>query len=132
MTLPIVVDFESFPIESRPGYPPEPVGVAIMWPGRRPRYYAWAHPSGGNNCTFGEARRALAEVWDSDHEVLFHNAKFDLAVAHERMRLPILPWRRVHDTMLLLYLDDPRAATFSLKPSAERLLGEAPEERDEW
>jgi DNA polymerase I len=126
-----IVDFESYPIQDRPAYPPEPVGVALDVPGKKPRYLAWAHPGGGNTCTFGEARAALAEVWASGRPVGFHNAKFDLVVAYEKMGLPALPWERVHDTMLLLYLDDPRSVTFSLKPSAERLLGEAPDERDE-
>lgn len=126
-----IVDFETFPIDDRPGYPPEPVGVALRVPGRKPRYLAWAHPLGGNNCTWSEARGALAEVWDSDRDVCFHNAKFDLGVAIHKMNLAPLPWRRVHDTMTMLYLDDPRSPTFSLKPSAERLLGEAPSERDE-
>lgn len=130
-----IVDFESYPIADRPGYPPEPVGVAIDIPGKKPRYYAWAHPLGGNNCTWAEGRAALAEIWDSDRDVCFHNAKFDHAVAVRKMDLAPLPWKRIHDTMLYLYLDDPRAPSFSLKPSAERLLGEAPSERDamiEW
>jgi len=126
-----VVDFESYPIEDRPGYPPEPVGVAIDVPGRRPRYYAWGHPFGGNTCTFTEGRAALGEVWESGRPVAFHHAPFDVGVAVRRMGLPDLPWQRVHDTKVLLYLDDPRARTYSLKPSAERLLGEPPTERDE-
>lgn len=126
-----IVDFESFPIEDRPGYPPEPVGVAIDVPGRKPVYHSWGHPSGGNSCTWAEGRAALAEVWASGRPIAFHHAKFDHAVATDRLGLPPLPWERIHDTMILLYLDDPRATTFSLKPSAERLLGEAPAERDE-
>jgi DNA polymerase-1 len=47
------------------------------------------------------------------------------------MALAPLPWKRIHDTMIQLYLEDPRMETFALKPSAERLLGEAPTERDE-
>lgn len=125
-----IVDFESYPIADRPGYPPEPVGVAIDVPGKKPRYYAWAHPLGGNNCTWAEGRAALGEVWDSGREVAMHHAPFDLSVACRKMDLPALPWQRIHDTKLLVYLDDPRVPTFSLKPSAERLLGEAPTERD--
>ena len=127
---PVVLDFESFPIRKRPHYPPVPVGLAIKWPGRKPQYLAWGHPLGGNTHTWEDARKALAEVWDSDHDVLFHHAKFDLCVAYEHFGLPSLPWNRVHDTMYLLFLDDPRAQTFSLKPSAERLLGEPPSERN--
>lgn len=130
-----VVDFETFGITSRPSYPPEPVGVAISVPGRKSKYYAWAHPLGGNTCTWSEARAALGEVWDSDRDVAFHHAKFDLSVCVHKMRLPMLPWKRIHDTMLMLFLDDPRVATFSLKPSADRLLGLPPDERnavEEW
>ena len=125
-----IVDFETFPIQGRPAYPPEPVGVAIEVPGRKPRYLAGAHPGGGNNCSWSDARRALGEVWDSDRPVEFHHAKFDLSVCVRKMGLPMLPWQRIHDTMLMLFLDDPRVATFSLKPSAARLLNEPPAERD--
>ena len=130
-----IVDFETFAITGRPSYPPEPVGVAISVPGRKSKYYAWAHPLGGNTCTWAEARAALGEVWDSNRDVAFHHAKFDLSVCVHKMRLPMLPWKRLHDTMLMLFLDDPRVATFSLKPSADRLLGLPPDERDaveEW
>lgn len=126
-----IVDFESFPIQSRPGYPPEPVGVAIYVPGKKPKYHAWGHPSGGNTCTWAEGRAALGEIWESGRPVVFHHAPFDVGVAVRRMGLPDLPWERIHDTKVLLYLDDPRLPTFALKPSAERLLGEAPTERDE-
>ena len=125
-----IVDFETFPIVSRPSYPPEPVGVAVLVPGHKPKYYAWAHPLGGNTCTWAEARAVLAEIWDSDRPVEFHHAKFDLSVCVHKMGLPMLPWQRIHDTMLMLFLDDPRVPTFSLKPSAERLFGLPPGERD--
>jgi len=126
-----IVDFESFPIGPRPGgYPPEPVGVALDVPGRKPRYLAWGHPGGGNGCSWADARAALGAVWESGRPVAFHNAPFDLSVVMRRLDLPPLPWDRVHDTKVLLFLDEPRAATFALKPSAERVLGEAPTERD--
>ena len=125
-----VVDFETFPIRTRPDYPPDSVGVALWVPGKKPCYLAWGHPGGGNTCTKADGRAALAEIWDSDLDVLFHSSKFDCCVAEERMNLAPLPWKRVHDTMPMLFLDNPRAPTFSLKPSAERLLGEPPSERD--
>lgn len=125
------VDFEGFAIERRPEYPPVPVGVSIKRPqDKKARYYAWGHPT-ENNCTKRDAVRALREVWDSNSPVLFHHAKFDMDVAATHMDCPVLPWERVHDTMLLLFLDDPHAPDLQLKPSAERLLGEAPTERDE-
>lgn len=129
MFQPVTVDFETFGILGRPYYPPVPVGVAIAFPGRKPRYYAWGHPT-GNNCTWPEARQALQEAWSHPAGVLFQNAKFDVDVAEVSMGLPLLPWDKIHDTMYLIFLSDPHAPTFSLKPSAERILGMPPEEQD--
>jgi DNA polymerase-1 len=103
------------------------VGVAIRSKGKS-RYYSWGHCTGRNNSTWEEARRALLKVWDGD--LLFHNAAFDLEVSRVHMGLELPPWDKVHDTIPLLFLCDPRAATYSLKPSAQQLLGEAPQERD--
>lgn len=131
----IVVDFETDPIEPRPQYPPKPVGVSITWPGKKPRYYAWGHYTGGNNCSYDDGRRALQEVWVSSHRVLFHNAKFDVDVAEAHMGMARLPWERIDDTMFLLFLHDPHSRDLGLKPSAEAILGLPPEERDavvEW
>lgn len=131
----IVIDFETAAIESRPSYPPEPVGVSIKWPrDKKPRYYAWGHPS-ENNCDKAEAVRRVNEAWSSDLPLLFHNAKFDVDVAQTHMRCGPLPWERCHDTMFLLFLADPHASSLALKPAAERLLDMPPEERDlvrEW
>lgn len=128
-------DFETFAIRPRPEYPPPPVGVALQPFGRAsagsPRYLAWGHPS-GNNTSLGDARAALLRLWeDPQVQLVFHNASFDLAVAQERLDLPIPEWHRVHDTTFLLFLDDPHAKKLGLKASAERLLGERPEEQDE-
>jgi len=46
------------------------------------------------------------------------------------MGMPPLPWERLHDTMFMVFLDDPHAASHGLKQSAARLLGMPPEERD--
>lgn len=123
-----MVDFETLPIEGRPSYPPAPVGVSIIMPGKKARYYGWGHLE-GNNCTWGEAHRALKEAY-STKRVLFQNGKFDLDVAEVHMGIPIPPWEQIDDTMLLLFLDDPHQQELGLKPSAERLLGQAPDERD--
>lgn len=125
----ITVDFETKPIEPRPRYPPDPVGVAIEWPDRKAKYYAFGHLS-DNNTDERTARRALEEAWHSRHPLLFHNAKFDVAVANERWGLPIPSWDRIHDTMFLIFLDNPYAPNLALKPSSERYLGLAPEEAD--
>lgn len=126
---PVTIDFETFAIEGRPDYPPKPVGVAIKIHGKAAKYYAWGHPT-GNNCTLEQAKSELAKVWDHKDGMLFQNAKFDLDVANVHMGLALPSWDRVHDTMFLLFLDDPHQRELSLKPSAERLLGMPPEEQD--
>jgi DNA polymerase-1 len=126
----ITIDFETKAIEGRPKYPPEPVGVSIKWPkDRSPKYYAWGHPT-GNNCDKAEARRRLSEAYASGLPLLFHNAKFDVDVADVHLGCKIPSWEKIHDTMFLLFLDDPHAASFALKPSADRLLGMAPDEQE--
>lgn len=125
-----VVDFESDPIAPRPDYPPTPCGVAIKLGAAPATYWAWGHRGHANPHTFEQGRAALAAAWASGRPLLFHNAKFDVAVAEERMELPRPPWARIHDTVPALFLVDPRAPDYQLKPSSERLLGWAPEERD--
>jgi len=127
---PVTIDFETKGIELRPDYPPEPVGVSIKKPGQRPRYYGWGHLAGGNNSSKDEAVKALRKVWDHPDGLLFHHAKFDLDVAECRLGLPMPPPDRVHDTLFLLYLEDPRLHSFSLKPCSETFLDMPPEEQD--
>lgn len=130
----LVLDFETHAIKPRPGYPPEPVGVALRWKGTS-SYLAWGHPS-GNNCSKEDTRETLRRFWEDDSiTVLCHNAAFDLTVAADRLGLPMLPWRRFHDTMFLLFLHDPHAKALGLKPASEALLDWPAEERDavhEW
>jgi DNA polymerase I-like protein with 3'-5' exonuclease and polymerase domains len=125
----ITVDYETHPIQPRPLFPPSPVGVSIKWPGQRSQYYAFGHPS-YNNCERNFARGTLQKVWDSGLPILFHNASFDLSVSYERMKLPMLPWQRVHDTMFLLFLHDPHTKSLGLKESAEEILNWPPEEQN--
>jgi DNA polymerase I-like protein with 3'-5' exonuclease and polymerase domains len=131
---PVTVDFETLGIMPRPFYPPAPVGVSVKYPGKKSKYYAWGHVT-GNNCSWGEAKNALAKAWSCKDGVLFQNGKFDVDVAEVHMGMPELPWSSVHDTLFLLFLDDPNQTELGLKPSAQRLLGMAPEEQDavaEW
>lgn len=126
--LPItVVDFETDEIVNGSGLAPYPRGVSIG-PVDKPeehKYYAWGHPT-NNNCTEAEGKAALAAVWD--HRLVFHHGKFDISVAMEHWGFE---WPRAwEDTMYLIYLDNPLAATVSLKPSAERILGLPPDEQD--
>lgn len=129
-----VIDFETDPIQPRPEYPPKPVGVSIQRAGeRKPRYYAWGHYTGGNNCTQAEGKKALAEAWADRKKgvrLLFQNAQFDVDVAITHMGMPMPSWDEIDDTMFLLFLFDPHAPDLQLKPSAERILGQAPEEKD--
>ena len=128
-TKPTTVDFETFGIESRPDYPPVPVGVSIKKWGKPSRYYAWGHLS-QNNCTITEAKAALAEAWANPDGVLFQNGKFDVDVAEVHMGLPQPAWDKIHDTMFLLFLDDPHSRRLGLKPAAEKYLGLPPDESD--
>jgi len=126
---PVTIDFETLPIEDRPAYPPPAVGVSIKYPGKKSQYYGWGHPE-GNNSTWPEAKAALIQAYKHKDGLLFQNAKFDIDVAEVEFGLPVPPWQQIHDTMLLLFLDDPHQRELGLKPSAERLLDWAPEERD--
>lgn len=126
---PVVIDFETFAIERRPDFPPKPVGVSIKYPGEKAHYYAFGHPT-GNNCAKISAEKALRKAWNYSGGLLFHNAKFDVDVAVTHMGMDEPNWNQIHDTMFLLFLSDPHASTFALKPSAERILKMPSEERD--
>jgi len=122
------LDFETEAIGPRPDqYPPKPVGLALRHPDGTAEYLSWGHPT-GNNSTFDEARRAYHRAIDTG-EVLFHNGAFDIEVACKHFGLP---WpRRWHDTLFILYLTDPHAFSYALKPAAQRVLGMAPDEQDD-
>lgn len=126
---PVAIDFETLGIEGRPKYPPAPVGVAIKYPGKKARYLAWGHPV-GNNCCWSEAAAELAKAWNHEDGLLFQNGKFDVDVAETHFGLAVPRWERVHDTMFLLFLDDPHQTELGLKPAAQRLLGWPAEEQD--
>lgn len=130
----ITIDFETEGIDGNPVYnPPRPVGVSIKLGQQPSRYYAWGHPT-GNNCAFEEGRSALLAALDHAGQGtgwLAHNAPFETAVLRKWFGYEAKNPLRVHDTQYLLFLTDPYAYTFSLKPSAERILGLPPDERDE-
>ena len=148
MVNPITIDFETKAIVGNPIVnPPKATGVAIWVPGQAPFYLSWGHPEfavgdprwpegSKNNCTWAQAHEYLERIRDSGEDVLFHNAGFDISVLNDSFcnaRWSWLDgsWRRVHDTMYLLFLADPYSQTLSLKPSAERYLGKAPTEQSE-
>jgi DNA polymerase-1 len=121
-------DFESEGIEDRPKYPPKPVGLAIYIDGQEPTYYAFGHTI-GNNCTEATAKRKLQELFDDfDYEFIAHNAPFDCAIIAEQWGISV-PWDRIHDTMILAFLQDP-FGELALKPLAAQWLQMPPDERD--
>jgi DNA polymerase I-like protein with 3'-5' exonuclease and polymerase domains len=135
----ILLDFETKGIDYRPDYPPKPVSLALEWPGQRPLLMAWGHGDGskaaGNNCTEAEARGELRKAYQSRYPLIGQNMMFDLDVAEEHWELPLPNPDRYHDTMFLIFLDNPHAESIGLKQSAERLLGMPAEEQDrmhEW
>lgn len=126
----IEIDFETKKIMRRPEYPPEPVGVAIGWPGQGGRrYYAWGHPE-ENNCTRAEAKKILTAAYRSGEELGFHNSGYDLEVGHVHLDLPYPPWHKVHDTLFEAFLYNPYESDLSLKPLAEKYLDLPPEEQN--
>lgn len=148
MVNPITLDFETDAIVGNPIVnPPDARGVAVWVPGEPPTYLHWGHPEfkvgdsrypqgSRSNVTFATAHEYLTRIRDSGSAVLFHNAGFDISVlnasfCNARWNWLDNSWRRVHDTMYLLFLADPYSTTLSLKPSAERYLGKAPVEQEE-
>ena len=130
MQEPITIDFETDAIVGNPSVrPPRPVGVATKRPGYKGRYFAWGHPA-GNTHSYEQGKAHLQTIVESGAPLLFHNAKFDLAVMREHMGITVPP-ERVHDTMFMIFLHEPYADTFSLKPSSERILGMPPDEQDD-
>lgn len=128
---PTTLDYETAAIAKRPNYPPRPAGLSIKPWGGKASYDAWAHPAGTNNCDLTAGKRHLKMVWnDKNTPLLFHHSKFDYEVSLVHMGVKELPWERIHDTLYLLFLNDPHARSLSLKPSAARLLNMPPEEQD--
>lgn len=127
---PVIVDFETFGIEGRPAYPPLPVGVSIQYPGKKPHYYAFGHLE-GNNCFWGDAVQAVEQAYKWPDGVGFQNGKFDVDVADVHFGLAVPPWNKIHDTLFLLFLDDPHQLELGLKPSSVRLLNMPADEQDE-
>jgi len=123
----VTIDFETYPIEKRPDYPPRPCGVAINEPGRSDYYMSWGHPT-ENNCTKGEAKRKVKDLY-KNHQILCHNGKFDLEVAEVHFGLPLVPPKGWHDSMLLAFLHNPREPSLKLKALADKYLGMPPDEQ---
>src|SRR5271155_1692634 len=129
------IDFETEGIVGNPLVnPPKPVGCAVWIPGEEPVYYSWGSLHGDNTITWKEFHLYLERIRDSGMPMLFHNAPFDISVwnsafCNARIHWINEDWKRIHDTLYLLFLADPYSNTFSLKPSADRYLGLAPDEQ---
>ncbi len=123
----VVIDFETYPIERRPDYPPKPVGVAITLQSGKTEYLAWGHPT-GNNTTMVKAKRILKDHYSSS-EIVMHHAKFDLEVGQVFMGLPLNPKHGFHCTMILAFLFNPRSWSLKLKLLAKDYLGIMPNEQ---
>jgi DNA polymerase I-like protein with 3'-5' exonuclease and polymerase domains len=143
-----IIDFESEAIRQRPEYPPLPVGLAVSLPGEPMEYDSWGHASeNGIYVLKGKKlhkiegdpkRRAALKLKEAKKcdSVLGHNSsKFDWDVAETHMGVAPPPWHKQDDSLFSRFLVDPHAKSLSLKPAAEEVLGELPEERDavyEW
>ena len=128
----LTVDFETEAIQGNPIYnPPRPVGVSIKREGEESHYLAWGHPT-ENNCSFEDGRAQLLAALHEDKEgYLAHNAPFEASILHRHFGYVQKDPLKVHDRQYLLFLTDPYATSFSLKPSAERILGLPPDEQTE-
>lgn len=128
----LTVDFETEAIQGNPIYnPPRPVGVSIKREGEESHYLAWGHPT-ENNCSFEDGRAKLLTALHEDKEgYLAHNAPFEASILQRHFGYVQKDPLKVHDTQYLLFLTDPYATSFSLKPSAERILGLPPDEQNE-
>lgn len=127
----LTFDFETEGIVGNPIYnPPKPVGVSIKHDDQGSRYLAWAHPT-QNNCSWEDGRARLIQALKSDGEWLAHNAPFEDAILRKYFGVSKRDAKKFHDTQYLISLYDPYAASFSLKPSSERILGLPPDEQAE-
>ena len=122
------LDFETKAITNH--IPPEPVGLAVRSPNGNRTYYSWGHPDSKNKYHDEDAKRLLYELYRDKEHIVFHNAKFDTGVAQYHWQLAPQDWTTVHDTMFLLFLNDPYSKNLSLKPASEELLDWPPEEQD--
>jgi DNA polymerase-1 len=130
----ITLDFETEAIQSRPAYPPKPVGLAVRWETGKTEYLAFGHRE-GNNSTKEAAARVVRAAFRGDHgPVLFHNGIFDIDVAQSAFGIKQWP-KEYEDTLYLAFLNDPRSESLSLKYLAQKHLGMKPAARDrlrEW
>jgi DNA polymerase I-like protein with 3'-5' exonuclease and polymerase domains len=145
---PITLDFETAAIVGNPILnPPRPAGLAVWIPQQEPFYLAWGHPEfevgdprfpegSKNDCTYAQAHEYVGRFFQSKEPLLFHNSSFDMSVAEHWFCNAAFPWhesdswKRIHDTMYLLFLCNPYSTNLSLKPNADHYLDMPAEEQD--
>jgi DNA polymerase-1 len=132
MINPVVLDFETEGIEARPKYPPVPVGLAIYDPlNEYPNgYHAFGHVM-GNTTTKDAVHNILKSIYESNRPILFHNAMFDLDVIETHFELALPDPKRIHDTLIMAFLNDPHVPSLSLKELVVTWQIANPDERDE-
>lgn len=121
------LDFETKSIIKGSNKSPQPVGISIKVDNDPSFYHAWDHPT-ENNTTFENIKQPLKAICeDPANEVCFHNAKFDARIIREWFNIDIKA--KIHDTMIMAYLYNPRFESLSLKPLAEKMLGIPPDDQ---
>lgn len=123
----IALDFETHAIDG--WRPPKPVGFAAAGSLRGGGWYAgFGHPAENTTCE-AKAATTLRAIEQTNDELWFFNAAFDVSVAHAWG--VDLPWSKVRDTQILAFLGAPLARPRSLKALCESQLGIKPTERDD-
>lgn len=132
------IDFETKAIMDGDVKSPYPVGLAIKHNDYPSEYINWGHYDletneiyEGHQHTFNDAKLILENVWASEEDILCHNAKFDIRICMEWFDLPYPSFERVHDTMFMAFLSNPRSKSLSLKPLADKCLQLPPDEQTE-
>lgn len=123
------LDYETEKIQPRPRHPPKPVGASIILPNRKPKYYAWGHPT-ENNCTKAEFKKVLKSAV-KQYRMLYHHGKFDMEVSEEHFGIALPNYYDWEDSMLLAFLAHPRSRNLKLKQLAEEHLDLPPNEQEE-
>ena len=130
MALPWTLDFETEAIDGH--IPPEPVSLAVRSPRGKRAFYSWGHPGSPRvEKDEQEARELVFKLCKEKVPLLFHNAKFDVGVMSYHWQVAPRDRLLIHDTLYMLFFNDPYSPNLSLKPSAERLLNWPPEEKNE-
>jgi hypothetical protein len=142
-----IIDFETNPVEQRPKYPPDPVGLAsascrgnAVLRGVGARLRQRDLRAQGQQAAQGGRRSQ--EVGDPAPPRIgqVRRACWATTSPSSTPRSP-RAWAsrfqtsKIRDSLFSRFIVDPRAKSLSLKPAAEEVLGEPPEERDavyEW